>query len=174
MGSNGYTPEEALELLMKKVQARDETLAIQIQAAIDSGKDVLETDPAVDRRRKPRQYRRAVPFEVGEALKVAVDALQAYFVEQPMFVDQALENLAATSLGPPTPIPNLEQNYSVGGEAVGLEQDGIEKEVAIELHTETQIRRTGQEIMPLKRTPITQIDEQKRNIAHLRGLLDFS
>ena len=47
MGSNGCTPEEALELLMKKVQARDETLAIQIQAAIDSGKDVLETDPAV-------------------------------------------------------------------------------------------------------------------------------
>ena len=45
-----YTPQQALEILMKKLGARDEALAAQVQAAIDAGKDVSETEPAIARR----------------------------------------------------------------------------------------------------------------------------
>src|SRR5690242_17055824 len=94
MSSHEYSPQQALDVLMRKLQARDETLAAQVQSAIDAGKDVTETERATDRRKKDRVYRKTVPFTHDEALQVALDALQANFVEQPLFVDSAADNLA--------------------------------------------------------------------------------
>lgn len=77
MPVNQYTPQQALDLLMEKLAARDETLAAQVQAALDAGKDVSETEPATHRRKKARVYRKTVPFTHKEALQIALDALQA-------------------------------------------------------------------------------------------------
>ena len=72
-----YTPQQALEILMKKLGSRDEALAAQIQAAIDAGKDVSETEPAIDRRKKARVYRKTVPFTHEEALQIALYRLNS-------------------------------------------------------------------------------------------------
>ena len=45
MDEHQYTPVDALELLLKKLHERDESLATEIREAIDEGKDISEPDP---------------------------------------------------------------------------------------------------------------------------------
>ena len=169
-----YTPQQALEILMKKLGSRDEALAAQIQAAIDAGKDVSETEPAIDRRKKARVYRKTVPFTHEEALQIALDALQAYFVEQPLFVAAAADSLAKAAIGVPTHRRSDYQANSEEPEPVSLEGQGVEKAVEIEMQTETQLSKTGEETIPLKRMAQEQIDDQRHHIADLRKLTNFA
>jgi hypothetical protein len=175
MPDHQYDAEQALETLMRRLRAKDDSLATHIQAAIDVGKDVTETEPSQDGRKKARVYRKAVPFTRGEALKVALDALQAYFVEQPLFVDSVATNLAKAAVG----VPAEHQRIRGGGiseepETVFVEQAGEEKLVEIELQSEVQLDKSGEATMPLKRKEKSQIEEQQRLITDLRDLVDFT
>jgi hypothetical protein len=174
MPEHRYTPEQALDLLMKKLLARDEALAAQVQAALDAGKDVSETEPAIDRRKKARVYRKTVPFTHEEALQIALDALQAYFVEQPLFVASAADNLAKSAIGVPARRTSNFQWSSEEAEPVSLEAEGVEKAVEIEMQTETQLSRTGEETIPFKRVPERLVEYQRFQVTHLRELTDFS
>lgn len=173
-----YTPQQALEILMRKLKARDETLAAQVQAAIDAGKDVAETEPPVDRRKKARVYRKTVPFTHEEALQVALDALQAYFVEQQLFVDSAADSLAKSVIGVPKhDLPSWAYSPEASNgepEPLTLKGTNEEKAVEIEMQTETQLSRTGEETMPLKRMSKEQIEVQSHHIADLRKLTNFT
>jgi len=172
MPDHQYDAEQALETLMRKLRARNESLATHIQAAIDVGKDVTETEPSQDGRRKARVYRKAVPFTRGEALKVALDALQAYFVEQPLFVDSVATNLGKAAVG--MLVERQRMWRAEEPEAVSTQQAGEEKLVEIELQTETQLDKSGEATMLLKRMPKNQIEMQQRHITKLRGLVDFT
>ncbi len=174
MPNHRYNAEQALEMLMRKLRARDESLATHIQAAIDAGKDVSETEPSPDRRKKARVYRKTVSFTREEALQVALDALQAYFVEQPLFVDSAAANLAKAAVGVPAERRHTWQAVSEEPEAVSVEQAGEDKLVEIELQTETQLDKSGEETLPLKRREPAQINAQQRHITELRSLMDFT
>ena len=156
---------------MKKLSARNEAFGAQVQEAIDAGKDVSETEPATDRRKKARAYRRTVPFTHEEALRVALDALQAYFVEQPLFVDSATANLAKAAIG----VPQAFSRSVAAGEREPLSLEGAdeEKAVEIEMQTETQLSRTGEETIRLKRASKELIGEQRDHIAALRELTNF-
>lgn len=102
MSEHDYTPEAALELLFRKLAERDTPLAAQIRTAVDQGNDIQETESINgSRRRKFRVYRKTVPYPYEEALQVAINALAAYFVEQPMFVDSCLRNMAPSPLAYP-------------------------------------------------------------------------
>jgi hypothetical protein len=59
-------------------------------------------------------------------------------------------------------------------EPVVLEQQGQEKQLEIELHTETQVTREGDETFVLKRQSKQSIEEQRQQIQTLRALTDFS
>jgi hypothetical protein len=171
---NSYTAQQALDLLLTKLRAQNDLFATSVQAAIDAGKDVSEEEPATDRRKKPRVYRRTVRFTHEEALQVAFDALQAYFVEQPLFINDAADNFAKAALGRPT---HAQVQWMPGGdeqEPVVLEQQGLEKQLEIELHTETQVTREGDEIFVLKRQSKQSIEAQRQQIQTLRALTDFS
>lgn len=178
MPANQYTPQQALEALMQKLRARDEALALQVQAAIDAGKDVSETEPATDRRKKARVYRKTVPFTHGEALQIALDALQAYFVEQPLFVASAADSLAKAAIGVPQHnLPSWAYSPATSGsepEPLSLEGTNEEKAVEIEMQTETQLSRAGEETIPLRRMAKEQIDAQRQHITNLRKLMDFT
>ncbi len=173
MPEHQYNAEQALEMLLGKLRSRSESLAAEIQAAIDVGKDVSETEPSSDRRKKARVYRKTVPFTREEALQVALDALRANFVEQLLFVESAATNLANAAIGVPVRASPTWQSISEERESVSMEQIGEEKQIVIELLTETQLERSGEETMPLKRRQREQIDDQHRNIANLRSLIDF-
>src|SRR6267378_472492 len=100
MNGQDYTPEDALNILMAKLRAKDSELAVEIQAAIDQGKDIQQTEPAKGRK-KARSYRKTVPYSRQEALQVAIDALNAYFVEQPLFMNSCHDNMAQAVVGEP-------------------------------------------------------------------------
>jgi hypothetical protein len=172
MPSQEYNPQQALELLMSKLRSRDEELATEIQAAIDAGKDVTETEP-VPGSRKEHAYRRTVPYSPEEALQVAVDALRAYFVEQPMFLDAVADSLAHSAIGIPTGRRTTFQMLKNEREPLSLEGEGTEKAIEIEIQTETQVLRAGEETLPMRRIPTKQIEEQRQQINRLRELLKF-
>jgi hypothetical protein len=159
---------------MKKLRAQNELLATQIQTAIDEGKDASEEEPSIDGRKKPRIYRRTVPFTHIEALQIALDALQAYFVEQPLFINEAADNFAKAAIGRPSMDYGQSRSNSDERELVILERQDNDKQLEIELHTETQISREGDEIFALERIPRQSIEDQQLHIKQLRTLMDFS
>jgi hypothetical protein len=102
MSSHDYAPQVALELLMRKLAERDSELAAHVRAVVDQGRDVQEIEPPTrGRAKKSRLYRKTVPYPYDEALSVALNALAAYFIEQPLFVDSCLDNMRKTAVGAP-------------------------------------------------------------------------
>ena len=147
---NTYRPNEALELLMRKLQDRDTILFTLVRDAINAGKeDTLPVDSRIihSQADKPHEYRKIVPFSAEESLRVALDVLQAFLIEQPLLVNEIAKNLADTS------------------------------EIQIERHTETQIveedGHDGHEFT-LDQIPVEDIEEQRRNLASLKELITFS
>jgi len=153
--THDYSPEQALQLLLRKLRAYDVQLAQQIQSAIDAGKDVKEED-LTTRGRKSRVYRKTVRFTDEEALHVAVSALQSCFVEQALFVNSADKNFRPAAL-----------------RAVSRDGVGSEKVVEIEIQTETQISREDQPTLRLSPISEDEVEQQKRNVTHLYALATF-
>ena len=170
MPRHQYNAGQALDLILKRLESKDTRLAAHVRFAIDAGKDVEETEPALDRRRRERTYRKTVPFTHEEALHVALDALQAYFVEQPLFVAAAADSFAKAAIGVPPRRRRFNDTNADESEPVTLEAQGMEKAVEIEIQTETQLSRIGEETISLKRIPNEQIEEQRHHIARIRSL----
>ena len=166
MAQHEYTPDHALQLLLRKLRQHPDLYA-QVQEAIDAGKenidapsrrllarrDIIRTETEDSglrfqpRRDKPHEYRKLAPFSAEEALDVAARALQAYFLEQALFVNAIIDNLKVTG--------------------------GIE----IDIRTDTQsIGETSgtDTAFKLNRSSDNELGTQKGNLDLLRQLLDFS
>jgi len=168
MSTHDYSPQDAFELLMRKLTERDRELAIRVQAVVDEGKDVEETEIVGSRRRRTRAYRKTVPYSYDEALRAALKALEAYFVEQPLFTSSVIGDLTNAALAVPK---RLHQSEDFGIDSKTL---GVEKPVEIELRTETQISAPAQETFSLHRATAQQIKEQQENLTRVMALIDFS
>jgi len=167
MSAHDYSPQQAFELLMRKLAMRDQDLAARVQAVVDEGKDVEETEIVGSRRRRTRVYRKTVPYSYDEALRAALKALEAYFIEQPLFASSLTDDLSTAALG----VPKRMHQHSDSG--IDIKTQGMEKSVQVELRTETQISAPAQETFSLDRVPIQQIKQQQENLAHLMTLIDF-
>jgi len=173
MSKHEYTPQQALELLMRKLAIRDLELATNIQAAVNEGKDVQETEPDTNRGNKRlRSYRRRVPYSPDEALKVMLNALRAHFIEQPLFINGLLDNLTEAAMG----IPTIQHNAPASSdESFKLDAIGSEKEIGFELDTETELlREPGPSALLLHRVATERLEQQQTNMDVLRTLIDFT
>lgn len=170
MSKHDYTPEQALEVLLRKLGERDAMLEGSVRGAIDMGKDVPEVQPTS--RRRVRRYRKTVPFTHDEALRLTLDVLQAYFVDLPLCINSSIENFRLAAVGA------LRRDQSAWGETrakLGSEEHvGETKEMEIELQTVTQISRTQQETLPLKTMERPSIDDQLNHLKRLADLFDFA
>lgn len=173
MASNEYTAQQAFDVLMDHLRKRDDQLAAHIQGVVDAGRDVDETQQVGKRRKRSRSYRRTVPYGYEEALQVALDALKAYFVEQPLFIDSCAKNMAATELGVLRPNQTRWQSVESHGDVAATERVGERKRIEIELRTETQISERTQEMFELREIDVTQIEKQQSNVTQLRNLFTF-
>lgn len=149
---------------MQKLHQRDERLSEQIQSAIDAGKDVEESAPVEARRKNRRVYRKTVRFTDEEALQVALDALRAYFVEQPLFVRSAAKNFTLAA------VDASGQPWST---LPAQEDKRFEGVLEIELQTETRISQAEQQTFPLKPASDMEIEEQKAHVSRLAELFSF-
>lgn len=165
MSNHDYTPQEALDTLLRVVAHRSKELADRISLAIDAGTEDLEEEMGKGngKRRKVRKYKVNRAYTPAEALEVALGVLQAHFVETPLFINSALANFEQAAIGV------LEKPYY----EVRKEDVGSPKEVHIELRTETRISQVAKEVFPLKPTSSEEIKNQKENIAHLKKLTSF-
>jgi hypothetical protein len=157
MAEHAYSPEDALALLMRKLTERDERLAEDVQQVIDAGKDIEETEPRIGRRR-PRSFRRTVPYRTEEALKVAMLALPAYFYELPLLVEAYAEDFRPAILG-------SDQGSRLGGD--------LDKALELELVPETRVLRGGDETHPIPRIAAVKLSEQLANLDRVADLLHF-
>lgn len=171
MNSNEYTDEEALATLIRKLEERDTALAVHVQGVINAGRDIEEREPVARGSRRLRTYRRTVPFSPDEALQTAVEVLRAYFIELPQIVNSTLDDFRPVALARPgdawSPF-----GTTTGEEDLVLEALGVDKEVQIEIETETQITPRGdREYLALARTPQDLIEVQLSNLARLGDLI---
>jgi hypothetical protein len=165
-----YTAEEALDTLLSKLRERDLSLEVAVRSAIDLGKDIAEVQRLG--RKRVRRYRKTVPFTHEEALHVALDVLQAYFVDLPLCINSAIENFKSAAVAASRqdrPAWVQEERRLVTTEHVG-----DEKPMEIELQTVTQISRTQQETLPLKTWERQLIDQQLNNLKTTFGFFDFT
>lgn len=175
MASHGYSPSQALALLLKKVEDGSPELAGRLRAAIDAGKDDWSTETRVGTG-KPRKYRKAMRLSDEEALRVVVSALRAHFVEQPLLTTSAASEFAGASLGVDAASPNgLPFDQRPSPLEVG---EPIETRLEIELQTETKVlplgkEREGQETVQVSSTDLELIEDQKSNIELLSELTKF-
>ena len=170
MSAPEYSPEQALNLLLGKIEQRDEALAGQIRLAINAGKDVEEKGADGRGRKKERVYRKTVPFTAEEALEVAVTALQAYFVEQPLFINSTSKNFEPAALSDVR--PSLRPSGQQAPATVGV-GEGSEKMLEIELQTETQISGADQPLLRLRSVSQEMIEGQMANVKRLSELTTF-
>lgn len=171
MSNHDYTAEQALELLLCKLDTANADLAAQVRAAIDAGKDIEEEEPRRSPRKKVRRYRKAVRLSTQEALAAAADVLQAYFIEQPLFVASAMDSALSCELaGPRDPYEVMDTRQVTRAPDAGLD---FEKVFDIELRAETQLTQSGDETYRLRRPEPSGLVKQRENMSHLRGLLRF-
>jgi hypothetical protein len=173
VSDHDYTPERALEVLLRKLGERDARLEGVVRAAIDAGQDIVVTEPRRNGRGKPRIYRQTVPFTHEEALQVALDVLRAYFIELPLFINSTTENFRTAAVGIPRHQATSWRRDENEPEPVAMEAQGIPKDVEIELETATQISRTPRETMPLKPLERLQVDDQLANLTRLASVVNF-
>jgi hypothetical protein len=172
MPRHGYNAEDALKLLLRKVGQIDRDLAVQLHAAINEGKDIRETEYLAANR--VRTYRRKLPYTHEEALQVALQVLNAYFIQQPQFANSVHDDLFRSALG----TPRQSRSSRTIDELVPASSDN-DKAVSIELRTETEltpgdvVTGAGEDMQNRGRVPASTIEEQLGNLARLAELTSF-
>ncbi len=173
MSVHDYSPQQALEILLQKVRNKDTTLADRIKVAIDEGKDINEPEKVKGRKQKTRHYRRKVAYTHDEALGIALDVLQAHFIELPLFINSAASDFKEAAIGIPSQVSKWIVLMKNEDEEVITQSEGESKQIQVELQTETQLSPTDQDIFSLEPVPLGQLDEQRSNFKHLRELVEF-
>jgi hypothetical protein len=178
MPTHEYSAQTALQLIMQKL-SRVEELADTVQAAVDAGKDKDVQADETDERGKNtiREYRKTVPYTYGEAIGVALAALEAYFIVQPLCRNSCFDNFAGAAVGVPRRSPSkIEQ-----GRIFGFDPQSVDtkKSVQIELRTETQLLpetsglQIAGEVYELEQFSARDVQVEQDNLAQLRQLLNF-
>ena len=166
-----YDPRDALDYLLKALQEKCGPLGEEIQRQISVGKVVTadpsdlrdsETDLLGDRSRAIKSdrgspYRQWRTYTPEEALEIALNVLESYFVVHPSVANSAAKNL----------------DGSLNANAEPREPPAAEAKIEFELHTESPTDDT-RSLIPLERTPTAEIREQAQNIKSLRELIRFS
>jgi hypothetical protein len=165
-----YTPEQAFETLLRKLREKDVSLEGIVRSAIDSGKDVTEVQRLG--RKRVRRYRRTVPFTHEEALHLSLEVLHAYFVDLPLCINSAFENFKSAAVDASR--RDQPAYFQEDKRLVAPEHVGVEKTLEIELQTITQISRTQQQTLTLKRWEQQIINQQLDNLKTTLGLFDFT
>lgn len=166
-----YTPEQALELLLRKLGECDESLASEVRGAIDVGKEELIEER--EGRGVTRHYRSISRYSHEEALNVALNALQAYFVELPMYIASSDNDLQSCNIAV-TRQTELDFGQSArrdGDDSVVPVTNNLR--LAFEVRTQTQLSDSDEEEYFPERFNETIIDEQTQNIERLKVLLNF-
>ena len=169
MATHEYSPQDALELFLRKVKEKDSELENELKSAIDAGKDIFESGASADQKKKWK-YRKTTRFTDQEALHAAIATLNAHFIEQPSFINTAIDEFedAVLDVG-----ANFRREFFDPLQEESTKVVPLEKQLEVEIQTETQISPTDKQTLRLMPTDKELIDEQKQNVRRLSELVVF-
>lgn len=171
MAKHEYSPKQALDLLLQLIGEADQNLKIEVQDAINQGKEV-STRELLERKKKPKNQRKIISLNEKEALEVAISALGTHFVHSPMLVNAVLSEITNCLLGSEQQIGKDLIDFDET-EFVVQAEPGKSEQVEIELVTETQIIPTSESTITLARTSDEEIDAQQVALSRVREMTNF-
>lgn len=172
MDPHDYTPDQALDLLFKKLERAAPEIASQVRHAIAQGREEdVQLDVTPNKARSPkkaRTYRQKVQFTVPEALDVAIGVLRAHFVEMPHFSNSAHRDFALAA------VPSRWSETQVDFAQTRLLFMDEAKEIQIEALPETAFNfENQQETISLESFSEEQVRQQQSNLQLLHELTRF-
>jgi len=171
MPAHDYTPREALDLLLKKMQERFPSLYDRMKDAIDAGRDVQEKES--DTRPRGRTYRKNVPYTDPEALVVALEVLESHLIESRKLIDAANTEFTKVFVAPAKPAEAKGQDAKdLGGEEVRNKDEA--KTIEIEVEPETVLEKVNRPNVSLKSTASAELEQLESLFQELKKLIDFT
>ncbi len=99
-----YSPKEALDLLLNKIETKSNQLYQRMKLAIDAGKDVeIEEEQYGYGKKKPHVYRKNVPYTDTEALRIALTVLESHLIDSRKIVDATISEFTGVAIAPAKP-----------------------------------------------------------------------
>ena len=176
MPTHEYTPREALDLIIRRIDSASPELATRIQAAIDEGKDVsVEGEEIVTGRRRRRRkyfYRKNVALTDEEALQITIVVLQSHLVETRKIMRAAQQEFTSAGLGRPRQSKDFEASREVlRGDVSGQSEP---KTIEIEVEPETVLEKQNVPNLRLGYMNDDELQELENLLSQVKALTDFS
>ena len=114
-------------------------------------------------------YRKTMPLNSEEALRVAIDVLRAHFVERPLFVTSAMREFGWAVLGS----DEHRRKSPLFDEPELMEKVSSAKQLEVEIQTETQLSRVKEGTVALSAPDEELIEQQRMNVQKLDDLVKF-
>jgi len=173
MNEKHYSLTEALELLIKKVTDFDQDLGKTLEVAITGGKDVLESEPPQDRRRKSQKYRKATPYSEEEAIGVALNVLKSAFIELPTIINETLKSFEEAEIVS-TPAIRIRKRHILEEEKDTKKEPpkySFQSPLAVDMTVETQLDSEQEDYAEIPWTDINGLNEVSTLIKELEYLI---
>jgi hypothetical protein len=175
MSEPDYSPAQALKLILSKLDEADRNLAVLVRTAISEGKDIEETEPATDRRKADRKYRKVMPYSDEEAVQAALGVLRSTLLELPHLVADSLSEFAHAGIDES---PVLKQEGAVKAVRKRTRKKSPSnidepKTVVIDLTPETQLEELEDEAFTLSAPDESEMNELDERFQELSKLLTF-
>lgn len=181
-----YTAEQALALLVRKLEPVAPVLSARVQEAVNAGSEMQAEEDSQGRSRRGRKpkkhvYRKTVPYTAEEAVAVAVGVLKAHLVESRAAIQTASEEFMAVAVAPPRKPPRrpgaspYESALGPRSTTQQSEPTGVDQEKLIEVETEPEtVQEKRQEPnIPLKPEDPQLFDTLQHLVTALEKLTTF-
>jgi hypothetical protein len=170
MPTHNYTPRQALDLLLAKIQHLSPELYQRMRDAIDAGKDVQEQEPVG--RRRVRSFRKNVPYTDEGALEVAMTVLESHLIETRKVIGAADSEFTKVELAP---AKRRESNGDDTEDIGRARTSGTDapKVIEIEVEPETVLEKQGLPDVPLKAATTPDLEGLEAIFRQLRALTHF-
>lgn len=174
-----YGYEEAIKVILDRLRERDPDLATLVQSAVDEGKFVDVSGDFKGKKGQPTHaYRKLTKLTDREALEKVLSVMESYFVELPMCVNAAADDLekleiSALAAGEDKDFPLFREDSGAFRGQVTLQDKELDAiRVCIDLeHEAMHAQRDESSLLTLETFSQEQIESQQKNLADLRALL---
>jgi len=171
--------EEAIRIVLDRLQEKSPELATLVQNAVDEGEFIEVKGAFKGKNGQPTHaYRKRTKLTDLEALEKVLSVLQSYFVELPMCVNAMAGDLTELEistgpLGVDEDLPLFRNDNSAVRNQVALQGNELDSiQVCIDLgHEAMRAQREESSLLTLQIFSQEQIESQQKNLADLRALL---
>lgn len=173
-----YSKKEALDAIMGRLSQRNVELARLVQTAVDTGKYVERSEPILGKGDRKHTFQKVTNLSDQEALNRALEVLEAYFLEQPMYWSSLNKDLqetliVETSKAQMSDLPLFKEVLRQSANN-GLSNQNLVKTACIDFESETQLdQKSSGDVFNIPNDLDRDIATQATNLSRLKALCEF-